>query len=206
MRGRAPPAPGPAVTGAPRALARRYARALLDVAGRPGTGRHSRAARRAARVRGVSSPGTPELQRALRTRGSARSGGAACSRRGREAGATDLLRRLVDLLAVRDRLALLPDVADAYAEAANAAHGVVSAEAVSAVPLGEPSERPSPSPRGDGGAADPSVEPGLLGGVLVRVGGRTYDGTVRARLAALRRRLAAASPGPAGTSGSARTR
>jgi F0F1-type ATP synthase delta subunit len=35
-----------------------------------------------------------------------------------------------------------------------------------------------------------SVDPALLGGVLVRMGGRTYDGTVRARLRELRERLA----------------
>jgi F0F1-type ATP synthase delta subunit len=37
--------------------------------------------------------------------------------------------------------------------------------------------------------------PELVGGLLVTVGGKTYDGTVRTRLAALRRRLAATGPG-----------
>jgi F0F1-type ATP synthase delta subunit len=34
------------------------------------------------------------------------------------------------------------------------------------------------------------LDPAVLGGVLVRVGGRSYDGTVRARLRALKERLA----------------
>jgi F0F1-type ATP synthase delta subunit len=37
------------------------------------------------------------------------------------------------------------------------------------------------------------VEPGVLGGLRVKMGGRTYDGTVRAQLEALRRSLASGS-------------
>jgi F-type H+-transporting ATPase subunit delta len=33
------------------------------------------------------------------------------------------------------------------------------------------------------------VDPALVGGMLVNIEGRTYDGSVRARLLALRRRL-----------------
>ena len=114
------------------------------------------------------------------------------------AGASVLLRRLVELLASRDRVALLPDVAEAYADIANAARGVVSAEAVSAVALPEAQARALAAALG--GPAGPAelrrrVDPELIGGLLVRVGGKTYDGTVRTRLAALRRRLAATSPG-----------
>ena len=45
--------------------------------------------------------------------------------------------------------------------------------------------------RGGGTAVElrERVEPDLVGGLLVRSGGRTYDGSVRTRLAALRRRL-----------------
>ena len=114
------------------------------------------------------------------------------------AGASVLLLRLVELLATRDRVALLPDVVEAYADLANAARGVVSAEAVSAVALPEAQRRALAVALG--GPAGPAelrsrVDPALIGGLLVRVGGRTYDGTVRTRLAALRRRLAATSPG-----------
>jgi F0F1-type ATP synthase delta subunit len=34
------------------------------------------------------------------------------------------------------------------------------------------------------------TDPAVLGGVLVRIGGKSYDGTVRARLRALKERLA----------------
>jgi F-type H+-transporting ATPase subunit delta len=35
-----------------------------------------------------------------------------------------------------------------------------------------------------------AVDPTLMGGLLVRVGGQVYDGSVRGRLRALRERLA----------------
>jgi F-type H+-transporting ATPase subunit delta len=113
------------------------------------------------------------------------------------AGATELLRRLLALLAARDRIALLPDVVEAYAGLANAARGVVSAEVVSAVPRPAEQKRAlAAALRGEGAAVElrERVEPDLVGGLLVRSGGRTYDGTVRTRLAALRRRLSGPAP------------
>jgi F-type H+-transporting ATPase subunit delta len=70
---------------------------------------------------------------------------------------------------------------------------VVAAEATSAVPL-------DPAQAQALGAALRAVsgrevelryrvDPGVLGGVRVRMGERTYDGTVRTQLAGLRRRL-----------------
>jgi F-type H+-transporting ATPase subunit delta len=183
-----------------RPLARRYARALLDVAGREGKVT-TLALRDELRAFAALVSGHSELQRALLHPGL----GPERRRRllaavAERAGTTTLLRRLIDLLAARDRLALLPDVTDAYADAANTAHGVVSAEAVSAVPLGDAQRRALAKALGETVELRTRTEPALLGGILVRVGGRTYDGTVRTRLAALRRRLAATGPGSAGTS------
>jgi F-type H+-transporting ATPase subunit delta len=114
------------------------------------------------------------------------------------AAASALARRLLDLLADRGRIALLPDVVEAYAELANAARGVVSAEVASAGPLPEEQRRSLARALGGEAAAvelRTRVEPDLVGGLLVRSGGRTYDGTVRARLAALKQRLSVAGPG-----------
>jgi F-type H+-transporting ATPase subunit delta len=184
------------VSGSTRALARRYARALLDVGGSQG---RDAALSLRDELRGFAAivAGHAELQRAL-----VRPGLGAEERRrvvsavAEKAGASGRLRRLVDLLASRDRLSLLPDVAGAYAEAANAAHGVVSAEVASAAALDEPQRRALADALGTAVELQARVAPELVGGLLVRVGGKTYDGTVRARLAALRRRLAASSPGP----------
>jgi F-type H+-transporting ATPase subunit delta len=186
------------VTGTVRALARRYARALFDAAARQGP-EAPLALRDELRAFAPLVTGHAELRHALLHPGL----GAEPRRRvlaalADRAGASVLLRRLVELLASRDRVALLPDVVEAYAEIANAARGVVSAEAVSAVALPEAQARALAVALG--GPAGPAelrcrVDPELVGGLLVRVGGKTYDGTVRARLAALRRRLAATSPG-----------
>jgi ATP synthase F1 delta subunit len=96
----------------------------------------------------------------------------------------------------RDRLDLLPMVAAAYAKLWNAHRGVVAAEAVSAVPLDEAQTRAVAQAlgRATGREVDLSsrVDPRLLGGMLVKMEGRTYDGSVRARLLALRRTLAGA--------------
>ena len=71
----------------------------------------------------------------------------------------------------------------------------MSAEAVSAVALPDPQRQALAAALGDAVELRTRVEPQVLGGLLVRVGGKTYDGTVRMRLDALRRRLAASSPG-----------
>jgi F-type H+-transporting ATPase subunit delta len=178
----------------PSTLGRRYARALLAVAGATGADAvlalrdelraftpllEGHAELRAA----ILHPGVPaEQKRRLLAKLAARG------------GASTFLRRLLDLLAARDRIALLPDVVDAYAELANATRGVVAAEVASAVPLPEEQKRAlATALRGEGADVElrARVEPELMGGLLVRTGGKTYDGSVRMRLAALKRRLAA---------------
>jgi F-type H+-transporting ATPase subunit delta len=178
-----------------RALARRYARALLEAAGREGADTVL-ALRDELRAFSPLVSGHAGLRRALLHPGL----GAEPRRRvlaalAEKAGASVLLRRLLDLLASRDRVALLPDVAEAYAELANAARGIVSAEAVSAVVLPEAQKRALAAALGGAVELRTQVAPDLIGGLLLRTGGKTYDGTVRTRLAALRRRLAATGPG-----------
>jgi F-type H+-transporting ATPase subunit delta len=110
--------------------------------------------------------------------------------------ASPLLRRLMAMLVERGRLGLLPAIASTYGQLWNAARGVLPAEATSAEPLSE--EQHAAVQRALGRATGRDVEltaavdPGVLGGLLVRVGGQVYDGTVRGRLRALRERLAAA--------------
>ena len=187
------------MTGSARALARRYARALFDAA--LGEGPDAPLALRdELRAFTPHLAGHAELRRALQHPGL----GAEPRRKvlaalAERAGASVLLRRLLELLATRDRIALLPDITEAYADVANAARGVVSAEAVCAVAPTEAQSRALAVALG--GPAGPAelrsrVDPELIGGLLVTVGGKTYDGTVRTHLRALRRRLAATSPDP----------
>ena len=177
----------------PGGLARRYARALLEVAEAGGKGKAlalKQELRGFARELEAHAP----LRRALAHPSLAaekkRNIVAALAER---AQATPLVKRLIEVLAARDRLALVPEVAAAYADLANAAHGVVMAEVVSAVPLEAAQTTALETAlrsRGTSVELASVVDPALLGGLVLRLGGRTYDGSVRTRLAALKRRLA----------------
>jgi F-type H+-transporting ATPase subunit delta len=107
---------------------------------------------------------------------------------------SELLLRLINLLAQRERLELLPLVARAYRRLWNAHRGVVEAEAVSARALDDTEAHAvsEAAGRAVGRQVDLQrrVDPDLMGGLLLRMEGRVYDGTVRARLRALRERLA----------------
>jgi F-type H+-transporting ATPase subunit delta len=112
-------------------------------------------------------------------------------------GASDLLSRLLLLLVERERTVLLPDVAHAYAILWNTQRGVVAAEAVTVSPLA--TEQASALASALGRALGKTVElknaidPEILGGVLVKMEGRVFDGTVRGRLKNLRQKLVAGS-------------
>jgi F-type H+-transporting ATPase subunit delta len=172
------------------AAARRYARALLDVAAAKGQAERLRLElRELADLLSVE----PQLSRALLHPG------LGVERRQRLVRAlfaergSELLNRLLDLLAERDRLALLPELADAYARAYNEHAGVLTAEALSALPLDEAQtgtlRAALKSATGREVELRARVDPALLGGVVVTLAGRTYDGSVRAQLQQLRARL-----------------
>lgn len=102
--------------------------------------------------------------------------------------------RLMTLLVERGRIAELPDVAESYSTLWNARRRVATAEVFSVSPLG-PAEMASVQKAleratGLGIEVRPKVDPAILGGLLVKVAGQNYDGSVRARLKALRERLA----------------
>jgi F-type H+-transporting ATPase subunit delta len=70
---------------------------------------------------------------------------------------------------------------------------VVTARVASAVPLSVPQRQAlEQALQGDAKQVElrAEVDPALLGGLVVRAFGQTYDGSVRTRLSALRRRLA----------------
>ena len=170
-------------------LARRYARALLDVAVEKGTPEN------VARELGdaiQAIEGNADLRTVLyhpAIRG---------EKKRAIVGALwkdGLVARLLALLAERERLALLPAVAEEFERAWNERRGVASGEAVSAAPLGEGQVQALRSAieksLGVGVDLKTRVDESLLGGLRVTLGGRTYDGTVRSQLRALRERLAA---------------
>ena len=108
-----------------------------------------------------------------------------------------LARRLAEVLIQRNRFGLLATVEGVFTELWNAERGVVSAEAVSAEPLDADQERgvAAAIEKATGRKAELStqVDPSVIGGVKLLMGGRMYDGTVKAQLDALRRRLTGAA-------------
>lgn len=179
-----------------RAVARRYARALLEVA-------------RDKKLRGKATPEelrgeleeTVQLLQAYRELTAVLTHPAVSTDKKKKIAAalwgkgraSELFLRLLDLLVSRDRMALLPAIAEAFGELWNAERGVITADAVSAVALegrqlGALKETLG---RVTGLTVElrGHVDPSLIGGLLVRMGGKTYDGTVRTQLKALRQRL-----------------
>jgi F-type H+-transporting ATPase subunit delta len=174
-----------------RGAARRYARALLDVATEQERATETGAALRqatsllganAALAAALAHPTLP-IERKRSIVNTVFGGGTGDA----------LLVRLLDLLITRGRLDLLADVEQAYADAWNARRGVVIAEAVTAQALSAAqqdrlSRALAVAARGEV-ELTAAVDPQVLGGLRVTMGGRIYDGTVRARLNGLRRHL-----------------
>lgn len=100
---------------------------------------------------------------------------------------------LVLLLLRRGRIELLPQVAAEFRRLDDDRLGITPATATSAAPL-EPDEVRALAARLEqltGGRVDLDlqVDPSILGGLVVRVGDRLIDGSVRGRLERLRSRL-----------------
>ena len=103
------------------------------------------------------------------------------------------VRKLLLLLAERDRLELLTDLVSVYHERVMEHLKVVQAEVTTAAPL--PEERTAQLQQRLGSALGRTVtlttkvDPTLIGGMVTRIGGTVYDGSVATQLAALRQRL-----------------
>ena len=111
----------------------------------------------------------------------------------------------VQLLTQRRALDALPDVAAAYDALLNESMGRVSVSVTSAIALSDPQRTRLSGElervlRGDV-VLDLREDGGLLGGLIVQVGDQVIDGSVRTRLDSMRRTLqhqAAGQVGPAG--------
>ncbi len=103
-----------------------------------------------------------------------------------EGRATGLFCRLVPLLLVKNRIRYLSSIGTAYREVLEAARGIVDATIISARPMEEDHERKLlaalESITGRKVRVRRRIDPGLLGGFLVRFEGRVIDFSVRYRL------------------------
>lgn len=175
----------------PATAARRYAEAAFEIAVRDGTIAAWReqlalaaavvADERVARI--VDSPAIPLARREALLG---------------EALGADLSTpalNLVRLLVRRGRAALLPQLAREFQRLANRREGIVEATVRSAVPLGDDDmaalRARLEATTGGRVELSASVDPDLVGGLVVRVGDRLIDSSVRGRLERLRDQLVA---------------
>lgn len=177
-----------------RGAARRYARALFDLALERGQAAEVRAALHAA---SATLQANHELRAVLLNPAvpSEKKKNIVTALWRERDGASALVARLLALLAERHRVDRLGPIEEQFTALWNAQREVVSAELVAAVPL---DDAQLAGLRGAVRAATgrdvefkTAVDARVLGGVRLTMDGRVYDGTVRARLAALRTRLIA---------------
>ncbi len=108
-------------------------------------------------------------------------------------GVDPLVLNLARLLVAKGRVAIAPQVAEAYENLVDEHRGVAHAEVLTAVPLSDDEKRAVEEKlselTGSKVIARLEVQPEIVGGLLARVGDRLIDGSTRGRLLALRRSL-----------------
>lgn len=108
-----------------------------------------------------------------------------------------LVLNLVYLLLARGRLSMVADIAQEYQRLLDSYRGIEPAEVVTAVPLGDEDRQKLAEQlgaiTGKKVVVTDEVDPALVGGVVVRVGGKLLDGSTRSRLEALKREIARGS-------------
>jgi len=175
-----------------RAAARRYARALFDVSLEQADPQQA----------GREIDAFAELMRANAELGRVLTSPAVPAARKRAAvealvarlAPSPVVSKLLVLLAGRDRLVLVPDVAASFRERLLDHQQVVRAEVTSAVPLSEESvtklTRSLARVTGRDVLVETKVDEAILGGVVAKVGSVVFDGSVTRQLERMRARLA----------------
>jgi F-type H+-transporting ATPase subunit delta len=106
---------------------------------------------------------------------------------------TPALRKLLLMLADRDRLVVLPDLVDTYRDRLMQHLQVVAAEVTTAIPLSE--DRRASLERNLAAATRRTVvlttrvDPAIVGGAVTRVGSTVYDGSIVRQLERLKEQL-----------------
>jgi F-type H+-transporting ATPase subunit delta len=104
-----------------------------------------------------------------------------------------VVAKLLLLLAERDRLALIDELTAAYHDALMDELGVVRASVTTAAPM--PADRTEAlrhrlaEVTGRDVTLDTHVDPGIVGGVITRLGSVVYDGSVTRQLARIKEKL-----------------
>ncbi len=103
-----------------------------------------------------------------------------------EEGFGKLVCDFVGVIAANRRLRALPDIAAAFAALAAAKRGVVTAHVASAQPLNDVQRQSLRARLIEAGYGNVNiaeqVDPALLGGLVVKIGARLYDTSIKSRL------------------------
>lgn len=101
--------------------------------------------------------------------------------------------RFLGILARRDRLNLVPEIAVAFHRLLNEHRGIAVAEITTAIPIDERQKTVIASRLGRRlgrtVVLETRVDPAIVGGVIAQIGDNVIDGSVRGRLERLRRAL-----------------
>ncbi len=168
-------------------LAGRYASALFDLASEAGT-----VTAVESDLEGLGQALTESLDlRALTTNPQIGRGaqGAAIEGVAGILGTSELTRRFLGVLAQNRRLGQLPKVVQAFRAIASAQRGEVTAEVTSAHALTDAQidqlKQKLTAREGRTVKLSTKVDPGLLGGLVVTIGSKRIDGSIRTRLNSL---------------------
>lgn len=106
---------------------------------------------------------------------------------------SDLARNFLSLLVTRDRLAGLPSIARRYHRLLDDSRGRINAKVIVSQALtGERRESLGSvvsTMTGKTAILTEEVDPAIIGGIIVEVGGKVYDGSVRTQLQSLRENI-----------------
>ncbi len=111
----------------------------------------------------------------------------------RAGGITPVVSKLILLLADRDRLVLLPEVALGYRERLMDHQKVLRGEVTTAVPIAADTVRALEQGLGQATGRqvvlESRVDPSIIGGVITRLGSTVYDGSVTTQLQKMKEAL-----------------
>ncbi len=112
----------------------------------------------------------------------------------RLAGLDPLARNLASLLVSKGRVGLAGDITGEYRALMDDHRGVGAAEVITAVPLDSDAEKrivdQMSKAMGKRIMLTSSVDPDIVGGIVIKIGDRLIDGSTRTKLSAMRNSLA----------------
>jgi F-type H+-transporting ATPase subunit delta len=177
----------------PISVAKRYARALVEVAGEKEPDRLEKISEDLHTLARVLENG-PQISRFFEDPSARREDkDRAADSLARRTEASQVTRRFLNVLIENHRLAALPTIATVFETIKDERLGIVPVEATTAVPLSAADRKKfrASMEKATGRRIRLSlrVDPSVLGGARTRIGSQVYDGTLRRQLAMLRERL-----------------